>query len=282
MFSLMIVLAAATPDKPTHEQLEKWCIDGTISTKDARCPATATPSEPLTVSIPRSPLLLPGKSRPAKPRGNPGYWVSTIDYPARSLQMEEEGTTGFRLGVGVDGRVNSCTITSSSGFASLDAATCSNITRRARFDPGLDDDGNPIVGHYSNRVTWRIPSGPSYASQIGFDPSGPQAVFGTYTEIDEVHYPLEALEKGLRGGADLKLTISASGVVTDCIVIESSSSDLLDIKSCEIARTWSFLPARDQAGKPIGGTTSHYFQWSLPDAWKQYKRTGVYPPKTPM
>ena len=91
------------------------------------------------------------------PKGNPGNWANTNDYPSRALQQEREGTTGFRVTVGPDGRVQSCSITSSSGHADLDDATCKNIQRRGRFDPALDSNGQPTTGSWSSRVRWQIP-----------------------------------------------------------------------------------------------------------------------------
>ena len=93
----------------------------------------------------------------ATPKGNPGNWATTNDYPTRALREEREGTTSFRVTVGPDGRVTSCEITGSSGSDDLDAATCSNVTRRARFNPATDGEGNPTSGSYSNRVRWVIP-----------------------------------------------------------------------------------------------------------------------------
>mgnify|MGYP002148087180 CR=1 FL=1 len=58
---------------------------------------------------------------------------------------------------GPDGRVTSCDITSSSGSPDLDEATCSNVTRRARFTPAMDGEGNPTSGSYSNGIRWVIP-----------------------------------------------------------------------------------------------------------------------------
>jgi periplasmic protein TonB len=97
------------------------------------------------------------KQRAVKPKNNPGSWATTNDYPSRALSQEREGTTGFRVSVGADGKVTDCQVTSSSGHPDLDAATCSNVKRRARFDPALDSSGNPTSSSYSNRVTWRIP-----------------------------------------------------------------------------------------------------------------------------
>ena len=93
----------------------------------------------------------------AQPKGNPGNWATTNDYPTRAPREEREGTTSFRVTVGPDGRVTSCEITGSSGSDDLDAATCSNVTRRARFNPATDGEGNPTSGSYSNRVRWVIP-----------------------------------------------------------------------------------------------------------------------------
>jgi protein TonB len=95
--------------------------------------------------------------KPASPKGNPGNWATTNDYPTRALREEREGTTGFRVSVGPDGRVTSCSVTSSSGSPDLDEATCSNVTRRARFTPAMDGEGNPTTGSYTSRVRWVIP-----------------------------------------------------------------------------------------------------------------------------
>jgi TonB family protein len=252
------------------------CIDGTTAPHKTLCGPVAVPEEKQ--YEPRPPI--PTKATRPIPRGNPGYWMGPNDYPARSLVDEEEGVTSFRLTVGVDGKVRDCSITASSGFALLDAATCQNITRRARFVPAFDDVGNPTTGSYSNRVSWRIPASPSFAEQIDFVPSGPQATFGARIDIDESDYPLEALEMGLKGHANVVLSISEKGIVTNCRVKTGTGSPVLDIRTCEIATAWTFLPARDVDGKAIAGETSHDFAWMLPDAWKAYQRTGLYPPKS--
>lgn len=93
----------------------------------------------------------------AVPRGNPGSWVTTDDYPSRALREGATGTTGFRLSVGPDGRANGCEITSSSGNAELDAATCKYAQSRARFTPAKDGEGQPTSGSYTSRVRWVIP-----------------------------------------------------------------------------------------------------------------------------
>lgn len=109
-------------------------------------PAPAPPAPP----APRGP------TSGAQPKGNPADWATTEDYPARALREERAGTTGFRLSVGADGRPTDCQVTSSSGSPDLDAATCSNVMRRARFKPAMQD-GQPVSASYSNRIRWVIP-----------------------------------------------------------------------------------------------------------------------------
>jgi protein TonB len=110
-------------------------------------PATPTPSP--------SPRLLDPIM--AKPRGNPGSWITTSDYRSIWIRREMVGTAGFSLQISATGRVTGCTITASTGHAALDEATCSLIQKRARFDPARDNRGDAVAGTYRNSVTWRLP-----------------------------------------------------------------------------------------------------------------------------
>ena len=125
----------------------------TIRTVDK--PPPAAPIVP-TAAPPAPPPPPAGPTAEARPRGNPGNWANTNDYPSRALQQEREGTTGFRVTIGVDGRVVDCVVTQSSGHDDLDAATCSNVKRRARFEPAVRN-GEKVQGSYANRVRWQIP-----------------------------------------------------------------------------------------------------------------------------
>lgn len=106
------------------------------------------------IVTPAAPRCLP---KPPVPRGNPGSWITTNDYPSRELRAEVEGITSFSLTVDQTGRVISCVVTGSSGSADLDAATCRNVQRRARFAPATDEQCQPAQGKYSNRVRWIVP-----------------------------------------------------------------------------------------------------------------------------
>ena len=122
---------------------------------------TPPPAAPVVPIIaPPAPVVAPAprvQPKPATPKGNPANWATTNDYPTRALREEREGTTGFRVTVGPDGRVTGCSVTSSSGSPDLDDATCQNVTRRARFNPATDGEGQHTSGSYANRVRWVIP-----------------------------------------------------------------------------------------------------------------------------
>lgn len=96
-------------------------------------------------------------ARGATPRGNPGSWIRSADYPARALRAGEEGTVRFNLTIGPNGEVTACQIIGSSGYPALDEATCSLVSRRARFNPAVDSTGSAVEGRYANAVRWRLP-----------------------------------------------------------------------------------------------------------------------------
>jgi protein TonB len=113
-------------------------------------PAPPTPPAPV---APPAPVV----SKAAGAKGDPAQWISTDDYPPSAIRAEEEGTTGIAWTINAQGRVENCTVTSSSGSRALDDAACRAITRRGRYSPALDQSGNPITSKSSRRVTWRLP-----------------------------------------------------------------------------------------------------------------------------
>lgn len=81
------------------------------------------------------------------------------DYPAGAMRGDEQGTTRYRVEIGTDGRVARCSITGSSGSASLDTTTCRIVARRARFTPARDSAGNAVPDARDGEVTWRMEGG---------------------------------------------------------------------------------------------------------------------------
>lgn len=117
------------------------------------------------VEVPRpDPVIIPDPPRPAfaakkvAPSNSPGGWVTADDYPASDIRNEIEGTTGYRVVVGTNGRVSSCEVVRSSGSRSLDDMSCRRITQRARFEAATDGTGGKVVGTYAGSVKWEIPN----------------------------------------------------------------------------------------------------------------------------
>lgn len=93
----------------------------------------------------------------ARPRNDPQKWVTTDDYRSNWIRQEMTGRARFRLEIAADGRVTRCAITSSSGHAALDDATCALVSKRARFQPARGSDGGAVPGTYASTIDWRLP-----------------------------------------------------------------------------------------------------------------------------
>ena len=92
----------------------------------------------------------------AKGSGVVSYF-NTGDYPHDAIGRDEQGTVGFRILVGVDGRVSDCRIVETSGSEILDQQTCKIVLRRVQFEPARTRDGRPIASLSFSRVRWVLP-----------------------------------------------------------------------------------------------------------------------------
>jgi protein TonB len=130
--------------------------------------APAPPQITTTVTPPPAPppiILAPPPAAPPPPSrakaasaNKQGSWAARIqeNYPPRALREEREGRVGVRVTIGADGRVSGCSVTSSSGSPDLDQAACDGMTRYARYNPALDDAGNPTTGSASTAIVYRL------------------------------------------------------------------------------------------------------------------------------
>jgi protein TonB len=115
------------------------------------------PAPVVRVPAPPAPPPPPSPARAATPDGQ-GRWAARIqeNYPARAIRDETEGSVGVRVTIGPNGRVTACSVTSSSGSSVLDEAACDGMTRYARYNPALDDAGNPTTGSASTRIVYQL------------------------------------------------------------------------------------------------------------------------------
>ncbi len=90
-------------------------------------------------------------------RGNPAEFFSAEAYPADAMRANRQGRTVARLTVDAAGVPVGCTIVTSSGSRSLDAATCSIAIGKVRYDPARDAAGRPIASTATLPVRWVLP-----------------------------------------------------------------------------------------------------------------------------
>lgn len=122
---------------------------------------TPPPAPPVVIqtAAPPAPPPPPGpsKARSASPKGQ-ANWAARIqaNYPTRAAREEREGRVGLRVSIGPDGKVTSCSVTSSSGSPDLDEAACDGMTRYARYNPALDADGTPTSGSAATAIVYKL------------------------------------------------------------------------------------------------------------------------------
>ena len=96
-------------------------------------------------------------TREATPTQPPASWITASDYPTRALRRGEQSIVHFRVTVDTQGQVSDCHIQrSTSGGEDFRQAACDAITRRARFAPALDAEGNPIRSYYADTIVFMI------------------------------------------------------------------------------------------------------------------------------
>ena len=100
-------------------------------------------------------------SRPAKRIAGA---INENDYPSSALREGASGRCVVEYTVGKDGRVADTSVSVSSGHLKLDEATVSLIRRRFRFDPALDELGQPRSERKVQTVKWVLPEQTAFKS----------------------------------------------------------------------------------------------------------------------
>ena len=88
---------------------------------------------------------------------NPSDIVRAKDYPKEALRAGAQGAVRFSVVVSAKGRATECRVVESSGNELLDAKTCAQVMKRARFTPALNRRNQPVVSSYTRRIVWRLP-----------------------------------------------------------------------------------------------------------------------------
>lgn len=188
---------------------------------------------------------------PQRARANLNAYFSVDDYPIVALRAHHEGIVGFRLTVGVDGKVSDCRVTAPSGSSFLDVQTCRLLTIRARYNPARTADGTPVEGTDSGRVTWRLPdeygrAGVPMAARTARSRTE-NAQFMSLADFPAGTSPSTATDR-----TELRVAVGLQGRAIGCDISESSGARVLDAAACRIyAARARFEPARDAAGAAV-------------------------------
>lgn len=137
-------------------------------------------------------------------------WYTFDDYPMKAFTEQWKGASAFELLVGTDGRPTACTITRSSGYATLDRQTCWIAMHRARFTPARGPDGAHALGTYRSMVMWRRPDQDSLQVEPGPD----------------LEVTVSALPEGTKKPAAVKVAyfVDAQGQASHCTVLPESKA----------------------------------------------------------
>lgn len=139
------------PNPTPFEQTDAIPPRRPVDVRPASTGPTAAPPAP------PAPPATPNLSRGAE-RDGFNRWASRIQeaYPSRAIRQEIEGNVGVSVVIGTNGRVQSCTVTGSSGEKVLDDAACAGMERYARYEPAKDRDGNPTTGRDSLTIVYQL------------------------------------------------------------------------------------------------------------------------------
>lgn len=101
---------------------------------------------------------------------------------------------------------------------------------------------------------------PAVLASIETPPRGNLVSFFTTSD-----YPIDAMRMRKQGTASVRFWVAADGRVTDCRIVASSGSPLLDARSCQIiTRRARLEPARTKIGTPVASITFARIRWLLP------------------
>lgn len=95
-------------------------------------------------------------------------------------------------------------------------------------------------------------------------PSRPVPIGNPGSWIAPDSYPDAARNAGLQGRVAYTIHVDKAGMPTNCIVTESSGSDLLDTAACQqMLANARFKPSLDQKGRPVRGEWPSATRWKL-------------------
>ncbi len=222
-----------------------------------------------------------------KPRQSPEKWLVFDEFPDGLFGKSRRYDVDFALDIGTDGRASGCTVIKTTGSTRIDAAFCAIMARHADFEPARDPTGKPVPSRFAASIWWTTGAAaplPAPLSALLSPPPPPPATCPPDTRATDQpgiaapprrcgtvaivsgDYPEAAARAGATGTTRYELAIGSDGAVTDCRIMGSSGSDLLDARTCELMRSRArFQPALGADGVPVAGKAISGMVWKLND-----------------
>lgn len=188
---------------------------------------------------------------PAGAQTSRTLWISPNDYPADVRPGERALTVRVRYELGDDGRVVACRVARSSGQPSIDAESCRLLQQRARFRPERGQRRGTL------QLNWQGAAALPRAA-----PRGAPIPVSLHDEISVADYPPDALRANRSGTVVYSVDVSMHGVPLSCTVVESSGTEALDRRTCEIVmQRGAFIPASVGPDGRGGGVYRSRIRW---------------------
>jgi Gram-negative bacterial TonB protein C-terminal len=102
------------------------------------------------------PVHLATYKRGPELRPESGQLLRDGDYPVNALSSGIIGVVQIRLDVNADGTVGGCKTLAETKPADFSTVVCKKASARAKFNPALDKDGNPVRSFMMQTVRFRI------------------------------------------------------------------------------------------------------------------------------
>jgi TonB family protein len=148
--------------------------------------------------------------------------------------------------------------------------TCTGKERRAKAKRAAQ---LALALGFTGLIGWRVLT-PAPAPAPPTRPTLPEAGVSETTEkirlingqklITYEDYPPAAQRDGREGTVRFEAQVDARGIVSDCVILQSSGHEDLDAATCRLVRQRArFAPGRDSDGSPVGGTYTTRVRWQM-------------------
>ncbi|SNS63351.1 hypothetical protein SAMN06295912_1111, partial [Sphingomonas laterariae] len=185
------------------------------------------------------------------------------EVPTGLLKRGERIRTTALIEVSAEGLPTRCTVTQSPGPAAIGDHACRLYMARARFKPARDEQRRATPGSYEAVASWEAfeTATDAATSKAAGPRAGPDVPMWVTTD----DLPRGVLTRDESVISDVTLKISATGKVSECLVLKPGKYPELDVRTCQlILARGNYRPALDASGQAVESETWHRVRWQQP------------------